>query len=139
MALNRVTPNLRPDQYRTFAVVAPLATHFRPATCEEAGCPAFLGGWRSTVDLSTDLGQAQAAYIRGSGRGVTEPEPGVFEFAPGQPCFRADQHRARIDRPDLFVVRDGDHRWSANPQQLSADSWVDVFRTHQDNLAAAAG
>ena len=142
MALNRIPPRLAAHQYRTFAMRAPLGTHFRPASCEEMDCPAYLQGWTTRVDLSTDLGQAQARYIRkDSGRTFTEVEPGVFRFEPGQACFRASDHRTRNDRPEMYLIRNGDHRVPdrvADPQVLSPDSWVDAFRTHTERLADLA-
>lgn len=140
-ALTRIQPALRPDQYRTFAVSAPLATHFVAASCEDVDCPAFVGGWRTTLDLSTELGQAQAHFIRrDSGRGYSEPVPGVFEFTPGQACFQAASHRRRADRPELFLVRDGDWRTPRAPvERMTAESWVSRFREHQDRLATALG
>jgi hypothetical protein len=137
MALTRIPPNLPAHAYRTFQMRAPLQTHFRPATCEETGCPQWTHGWRTVVDLSTVLGQSQAAYIRTR----SEVEPGVFQFPAGQPCFRSDDHRTRNDRPELYVIRNGDHRVPdrvADPQVLSPDSWVDAFRTHTERLAAQA-
>ena len=140
--MERIPPRLAAHQYKTFAMRAPLATHFRPATCEEMGCPHYLHGWTTRIDLSTDLGQAQADYIRNrSGRPHVEVEPGVFQFPPGQPCFRAETHRTRNDRPEMYVIRDGDHRVPervANPQILSPDSWVDAVRSHADRIQAQA-
>ena len=140
--LTRLPPALRPDQYKTWQVAAPLSTHWRPASCEESGCGAYLNGFLVRVDLSTELGQAQADYIRRrSGREHTETSPGVFQFTPGQSCFREADHRVRVDRPDVFVVRDGDWRvppQASNPRQLSPENWLDAFRTHQDRLATAA-
>lgn len=134
-------PRMDPQNYKTYAVVAPISTHFRPATCEEMGCPAYLNGWRVRVEgLAPDLVHA----ARNSGRKYVEQSIGEGEtwlvFAPGQPCFRASDHRTRVmDRPPLYVVRDGDHR--GNPRGTKArlhhspDNWLDDFATHQQSLA----
>jgi len=139
----RITPALPAEQMKTYAVVTPRATHWRPATCSEAGCPNHLNGWKSVIDETTDLGRAQAAYIRErSGRRYTEwrdqPWLGgtVFTFEAGQECFA--QHEVPLERDPLFLVRDGD--WRGNPRgtparvhQRPAD-WVEDFATHQQRL-----
>ena len=143
--LNRMAPALPADQMKTYAIHAPLNTHFRDATCEESDCQAYQHGWRSTIDETSNLGQMQAHYIRReSGRGFTEEktEDGmtVFTFKPGQKCFQ--QHKARLDRAELFVVRDGD--WRGNPRGTEARvhkraaDWVDDFAEHQDRIHTLA-
>jgi hypothetical protein len=139
----RVTPNLPASEYRTYAIAAPRATHYRPASCAEARCAAHEHGWRSTVDERTDLGRAQARYVRlESGRRYTEHRDEgsgltVFEFRPGQRCFSA--HQVSLDRPPLYVVRDGD--WRGNPRgteprvHARPEDWVEDFATHQDRLS----
>lgn len=143
MFLNRAERDLLPAQaYQTYHILAPAQTHFRPSSCAEAGCLARHNGWRTTVDERTPLGQRQAHYIRGdrSRRHVeTRMESGLTEFVfeAGQECFTA--HQVPLERPELYVVRDGDHRgnptgWS---QQHSADGWVNAFAEHQDRIARA--
>lgn len=138
----RVDPKLPVGAMQTFQVLAPKATHFRQATCAEIDCPHYLHGWRTTIDESTELGQQQAWYVRNqSGRRFTEDRdqaPGLttFTFEAGQRCF--GQHQVRLDKPELFIVRDGD--WRGNPsgrrrQHANADDWVDDFANHQDKLA----
>lgn len=137
----RIQPKLPVQAYQTYELAAPLRTHWRKATCEEAGCGAYLNGWRTTVDETTDLGQGQAAYIRThSGRAFTEArdETGrtVFEFAAGQRCFNSDQHRVPLEREPVYSVRQGDWRANLGDRRiLRADQWVDDFATHQNNLA----
>jgi hypothetical protein len=126
---------------KTYEIKAPVTTHFRIGTCAEAQCRAHVNGWRTAVDESTDLGRGQAHYIRhSSGRKYVESrtEDGLtaFEFEAGQTCFR--QHQVRIERPELFVVREGD--WRGNPRGFvrrhnNADDWVDDFANHQATLA----
>lgn len=96
--------------------------------CEDVACEAWRKGWESAIDERTDLGQAQAAYIRTqSGRTFRElrTEAGltVFRFEAGQRCFADHQ-----TRPELYLVRDGDFR--GNPtgrqrQHARAADWVE--------------
>lgn len=131
--LNRIQPAGSVNEYRTFSISAPLSTHFRAATCEEAGCEAYQHGW-----LTRTVNDEQADYIRRhSGRSFTEDERGVFVFAPGQTCFAASHHRVRIERDELCVVRDGD--WRGNPTgktrtHTKPEFWVEEFAEHQDFL-----
>jgi hypothetical protein len=127
---------MAPEAYKTYGFSAPLSTHWRAGTCEEAACPHHLHGWETRVDLSTEQGQYLAGYIRTrSGRQFEEVEPGAFRFPPGQDCFRSGEHRVRVERPELFMVRNGDWRRAERPQQLDPQVWLDDFREHQDRLA----
>ena len=129
--------------HRTFRISSPIATHYRPASCADVDCSAHLHGWRTTVDIGTDLGREQAAYIRAhAGRRHVEPtEDGrlvAFTFEPGQVCFAAADHRVPLDRPEIF-------RTSIGPalgvddivHTLRPDQWVDDFATHLDGIRAA--
>ncbi len=141
--LFRLDPAMPVSAYKTYQVTAPLSTHFRRATCAEVDCPHYVHGWQTTIDERTELGQEQAHYIRnGARRQYTEDRnqaPGltVFTFEAGQTCFAGDQHHVPLDRPALYVVRDGD--WRGNPTGNIArrrpDEWVDDFAAHQDKLA----
>ena len=134
--LNRIDPQGKPQDYRTYQLLQPLATHFRVATCEEADCQPHLHGWISTFDESTELGQRQAHYVRNaSGRRYTEVRSAAlttFTFEAGQRCFR--QHHEPLEREPLAIVKDGDYRMSSNPRHLRPDDWVDDFANHQDRL-----
>lgn len=141
MPLNRIAPQAPAAVYQTYAIAAPVQTHWRDATCEQVACPNHLHGWRTNVDETTELGQAQAYYIRHdrTRRHVEERMPDgltQFSFEAGQTCF--EPHKARIERPELFVVRGGD--WRGNPtgqapyQHSSPESWVDDFATNQDRV-----
>lgn len=144
-AANFKRPLWRPDPvgpvsaYKTYAVARPTATHWRAASCSEAGCLAHRRGWRTTVDEATELGARQAAYIRSlSRRRFTEArnETGltVFTFESGQTCFAA--HRVPADRPPLFIVRQGDHRANLGGlRTLRSDQWLEDFGSHQERLA----
>ena len=137
--LNRIQPQGPAQAYKTYQLLQPLATHFRPATCEEVDCPAYLHGWKTVIDESTELGQRQAHYIRDESDRRYQRDPVVFGQGPvtymfeaGQRCFR--QHREPLEREPLALVKDGDWRMSQNPRQLSPDDWVDDFQNHQDRL-----
>lgn len=138
----RIPPALPVHQMKSYRIVVPRATHWRPATCAESDCQAYLLGWLTTVDEGTDLGRRQAHYIRReSGRRYREErtEAGLtdFTFEPGQKCFA--EHELRNDRPERFLVTGGDHR--GNPtgeryEHAGPEQWTDDFATHQDRLAA---
>jgi hypothetical protein len=142
--VNRVSPKLAAHQVQSFEILSPRATHQRPATCGEVACQAHANGWVSTIDESTTLGQRQAHYIRNqSGRRFTvESDPtGVtrFKFIPGQLCF--GQHYVSLDRPEFFLVRDGDWRGNPTGRRLihdRGDQWVDDFSSHQESLIRAS-
>ncbi|WP_084965255.1 hypothetical protein [Thermoactinospora rubra] len=140
--LNRITPQLPAAAFKTYQVAAPLPTHWRPATCEEAGCPAYEYGWRTLVDETSELGRRQAHYIRRqSGRKFVEDRDAegltVFMFAPGQTCFQP--HQVPLEREPLYLVRGGD--WRGDPlggqpyQHRRAEDWVEDFAEHQDRIA----
>jgi hypothetical protein len=140
----RIIPKIGADAYKTYEIAAPLPSHFRPGTCAEVDCEHYLRGWQTAIDESSNLGQAQAYHIRQrAGRAYTEArgEHGltVFTFPPGQPCFRAGEHRVSLERDPLFLVRGGD--WRGNPrgvptrQHASAEDWRDDFGEHQDRIA----
>lgn len=141
----RIAPSAPAGAYKTYQILAPAQTHYRPGTCVEVRCEAYLGGWRTVVDETTDLGQKQAHYIRHdrTRRHVEEQlldGRTSFWFGPGQVCFRAGEHRVRLDRPEIYVVRGGD--WRGNPggqrrQHANAADWVDDFAEHQDRLKTA--
>lgn len=126
---------------QTFQVTAPISTHTRKATCEEAECAQYLRGWRMKLDLGTELGQKQAYYIKHhSGRAykVVAQQDGLveLEFSGNQTCFQ--DHRVRIDRPEIYRVKGGDYR--GNPLRTpvrthkKAEYWVEEFAENQDRL-----
>ncbi|NUR03065.1 MAG: hypothetical protein HOY79_43120 [Streptomyces sp.] len=138
--LSRPQPLMDAGAYKTYEMRSPLSTHFRPATCAEVDCPHYLGGWRVHLEaLTPDLVDA----ARKSGRRYREEHIAEGQtflvFEPGQPCFKATQHRARIDRPPLYIVRDGDFR--GNPRGTKARlhqnpaNWVEDFAEHQQAIA----
>jgi hypothetical protein len=136
----RPEPKMAAAAYKTYAVVSPISTHFRPATCAEVACPHYVNGWRVRVEaLTPDLLHA----ARNSGRKYAEQRVAEGEtwlvFEAGQDCFKARDHRTRLDRAPLYVVRDGDHR--GNPRGTKArlhqnpGNWVEDFATHQQAIA----
>lgn len=136
----RIVPQLPPGAFRSFTILAPVSTHFRPATCEEARCEHHQSGWTTTVET----GGPQDCYIRrDSGRKfIDEVLPGGltrFQFEAGQRCFRSGDHKVRLERPEIYVARAGDWRGTDGDVYRHAGSadWVDEFATLQDKLATA--
>lgn len=138
--VTRLEPAMPAHAYKTYAVTAPPATHWRPATCQEVDCQAYAHGWRTVLDTATEHGAKSANYIRlQSGRSFTISQAGsvvTFTFPAGQACFA--QHRVPLERPALFLVGQGDHRLfhpRAAYRHRRPEDWVDDFGTHQDRLA----
>jgi hypothetical protein len=135
--LNRIPPQMPVGAYKTYSVRAPLETHWRPATCEEADCPNYLNGWKTILPADSDL----VEVARHSGRQFTETrtEGGLVEFTfeAGQPCFQTSNHRLPNDRPQLYSVRGGDWRGNLGVirRHTRGADWVDDFANHQDQLA----
>jgi hypothetical protein len=141
--MGRIEPLAGAEAYKTYGIRMPLTTHWRKATCAEVECPDHTHGWRVRVEnLTPDLVHtARTCGRRFRELSVAEGET-YLVFEAGQPCFRASDHRVRVERPELYVVRDGD--WRGNPRHTTPtvhsgpDSWVDDFATHQQTLADAA-
>ncbi|MFB4273029.1 hypothetical protein [Nonomuraea sp. GTA35] len=134
--LNRIVPAAPVGAFQTYRIVSPPDRAVRSA-CEDVGCPAWQYGWETQVDESTDLGRAQAAYIRQqAGRTYRERRTGegltVFQFMSGQRCF-AEHHT----RPEHYLVRGGDWRRDLGliRQHSRGADWVEDFSLHQDRLA----
>lgn len=141
--LNRITPALGPELMKTFQVKAPVDTHWRRGTCEEVQCTQHERGWKMQLDLSTQLGQQQAAYLKHkSGRYFTWEKLAdnmvELTFPSGQTCFR--EHKVRLDREEVFVVKGGDFR--GNPRGTASkvftkpEHWVEEFALHQESIRA---
>ena len=111
----RIEPALPVQAMKTYGLRAPLATHFREATCEEVGCEPYRRGWVTWLDsiAQSDLIQT----VRNSGRkpsAVLHEDGRIgFVFEAGTRCFKAHLHRLPLDREPLYVVRAGD--WRGNP------------------------
>lgn len=142
---NRLNPRLPAHAMQTFQVTSPLSTHTELVKCgEDVDCAAYRNGWRMKIDLQTELGQRQAYYIKHqSGRKykVIGQQDGLveLEFAPNQPCFT--EHRRRLERPEIYRVKGGDHR--GNPLKTvtrvhkKPEFWVEEFAENQDRLKTA--
>lgn len=136
-----IVPRLAAADFKTYEILAPMPTHFRPATCREIECRGYIGGW--STSLTAD--DPRCDYIRrSSGRRFREernPDGTVtFLFEPGQMCFRASEHRVSLEREPIYVVRGGDFR--GNPlgtpaRRHRAADWVNDFAEHQDGIASA--
>lgn len=138
--MNRIQPQMGAAAYKTYSIVAPVSTHHRPATCAETDCPDYLNGWRVRVE---GLPPEMLHAAKTSGRKYVEVHIAAGEtwlhYEAGQPCFRAGEHRTRLDKPELYIVRDGDHR--GNPRGTKArmhqrpELWVEDFGEHQQTIA----
>jgi hypothetical protein len=140
--LFRIEPSGPAALYKTYGLTAPVKTHRRPASCAEIECANHLRGFSITADVSTELGRAQAKYLRmKSGRAFTVTELGdliTFTFAAGQTCF--EPHTVSLEREPTFYIKGGDYR--GNPlglpaRKLSAISWRDDFGEHQERIVDA--
>lgn len=138
--LSRPAPLMSAAAYKTYEMRSPLPTHFRAATCAEVQCPHYLNGWRVRVEglAPEDVHAAKNSGRRWVEQHIAEGETWLL-FEAGQNCFRVSQHRARIDRPPLYIVRDGDFRGNprgtkARLHQRAAD-WVEDFAGHQQAIA----
>jgi hypothetical protein len=138
---HRIVPRVGPENYKTYLLRRPLATHWRPATCSEVDCKHYLLGWQ-TMLASNDPQVDLVRSLRGQWH-FTEaaPEGGVivFTFPAGQKCFRTDQHRLpMLDRPALYVVRGGD--WRGDPRgetprvHNKPEHWVEDMQEHLDRV-----
>jgi hypothetical protein len=144
---NRLAPDAGPEHFKSYSARAPLATHWRPATCEEAECEHFLHGFVLSVDLSTDLGQKQYHYVTKEDKERSYSIQRIsmdlvkVVYGPGNPCFEPyrSQHRVPIGRPPFYLVADGDFR--GNPRgtpvrrHFCVEDWVDDFANHQDKVS----
>jgi hypothetical protein len=144
-SLNRPWVGSLPAQaFQTFALVRPrrvAADFWRKATCEEYCCQYWREGWETRIDLSTELGQRQAAYIvKKSKRSFSQEREGnfiTFIFTPGQTCFSADTHQVPNMREPLYLHRLGDHRsWGDRKRQHSRGvDWVEHMQEQLGRVA----
>lgn len=144
--VNRIQPALGPEGFKTYGMSMPLKTHWRKATCAETDCEAYMSGWVTTVDISTELGRKQYDFCKADKeRRFSEqrvsPVTVKLVYAPGFPCFRRGEHRLPLDRPVRYYVTGGD--WRGNPRNTPArthscaEDWVEDFSLHQDTLKTA--
>lgn len=116
---------------RLYRVTAPLATHWRGASCREIDCDHYLNGWQVRVETTPGALIHTATHC---GRKFTRVEVAEGEtylvFEAGQSCFQAGIHKVPVGRPELYLVRNrGDQRRFDRP-----DQWVDDFATHVDKI-----
>lgn len=138
MKMNRLPPQGRVQDYKTYQIVAPLKTHWRPATCAEVNCPQYERGWQVRVENLTPemLHAAKTSGRKYSELHVAEGETWLV-FEAGQSCFRASQHRVKLDRQEIFVARDGD--WRGNPsgrvlRHSRPEHWIEDFQTNSEKI-----
>lgn len=121
-----------PSLMRTYNLLRPVSTHFRPATCVEVDCPDYTRGWRTRIPVGDE---ARLALIRNCGlrfaetTGLDSPER-EFVFEPGQPCFRSASHRLSLEVPAVHKIRDGRRDLGA----VSAQGWHDDLGEHLDKI-----
>lgn len=135
--LNRVEPRGRPQEYKTYQITAPLGTHWRKATCAEVGCPDYLHGWRVRVEGLTPrlLHDARTSGRKHTEQHIAEGETWLV-YEAGQPCFRSAEHRLRLEREEIYAVRDGDWRRSFGPvrRHKRPEWWLEDFATNQGRI-----
>lgn len=130
----RPQPKMPTGSYKTFRIASPLATHFRPATCEEFNCKAFNEGWTYS---KADLERENLLYVvTHAGKRYREMAlaDGIYlVFEPGQKCFQERTHRVPLNRPEFYFAGRGDFRsFSHRKAQVFTrpEDWVDSF-SHQ--------
>lgn len=137
--MNRIPLQGGVQDYKTYQIVAPLSTHWEPATCQQVGCPDYANGWRVRVE---GLPPEMLHAAKNSGRRYRELEVAQNDnwlvFEAGQPCFRASEHRRLLDKQEIFIARDGDYR--GNPtgvvrRHTSPEFWLEDFSEHQERIA----
>lgn len=138
-----------PERFKKhYVLLAPLATHWRPATCAEVECSRWTTGFEIVIPSGPGAAE-RIAYLRADRtRSKTEwarlDGAVVFRFPPGTPLYAGnpehDNHRIRLDRPEIYGVSDRStdfqlrlHTGRGN----GADDWVDDFANHQDRLSEA--
>ncbi len=142
----RLQPSLPAAAVKTYQLLLPATTHFRPARCEEVDCSLYRNGFTMEIDLGTELGYAQFEYLRRESRRqfTREYRPGgtnghnfaILTFPPGQQCF--NEHQTSLEREPIPLVRGGD--WRGDPRgdpvkrHHNLDDWVDDFATHQQKI-----
>lgn len=138
--VRRQPPKMPTASYKTYQILAPVTTHFRPATCAEAGCIAFQRGW---TFKKSDLDERLLHIVTHAGKRYREEtlELGgdiYLVFEPGQACFQASTHRVNLQRPEFYLAGRGDYRSysTKGAQRFSRpEDWQDSFANHLDTLA----
>lgn len=138
--VTRLCPDLPPENFRTYEMRLPPATHLIPASCDDTDCEAWRGGFALTVDTSTELGRQQHDYLSGDKtrsfhvQKVSEHLV-KFVYKPGSECFSVVEvggvrarHSIPSGRPPVFIARGGDFR--GNPRgdrrtHTRAEFWIE--------------
>ena len=141
--VNRFTPVLPTQFYKTYVVRTQFTTHYRPARCAEIECPDYIHGWYLKIDgtppeLLYAAMHSGRRYYRGEIliEGSTEEFKALI-FEAGQECFRVDTHVKSLERPEFFYVGRGDFRSFSTRRANQfdrADQFVDSFATHLDRI-----
>ncbi len=106
-------------------------------TCEQADCGHARNGWATPLNLADPAHARVAHWIRTESRRtfvelVDEANPMLvtFTFPPDQRCLRP--HKRRIERKELFVVREGrqyqphgQHAGGLLVRHSGGDAWAD--------------
>lgn len=140
--VQRIEPSMPVQGMQSFEIASPVETHHKVISCKEAGCQRYRDGWRTVLDVSTLEGARQARWIINySGRKYKLEEVGnvlTFTFPAFQRCF--GKHTKPLERPELYIVRDGD--WRGNPtgktmQHTRPEHWVEHSAETLDKLRTA--
>lgn len=118
----------------THSLLLPYDTHWERATCEQVECEAYLNGWVTVLAARDPKCEFIRSKLNGRNTWTEEPKAGgliEFRFPPGQPCFRAAEHRSPV-RPPLLVRRMGE----GAPQRLQRpEDYLDSLHTEVDRVA----
>lgn len=136
---NRIQPLGQAQDYRTFQIVSPLSTHWRPATCVEVDCAQYLNGWRVRVE---GLPPEMLHTAKTAGRKFTELHVAEGEnwlvYEAGQACFRATEHKKLLDRQEIYIARDGDFRGNPTGQvrkHTRPEFWIEDMQENNSRVA----
>jgi hypothetical protein len=148
LRVDRETGRPAPEgAFVSFGMRAPLRTHFIELPCAVAQCYRYVHGWTTILDPGREehlifiqhivSGRSERRYTRGE----NTPEGYMqFHFTPGQPCFQNSHFERDWERPELYVVRQGDYRTPHNqrdPKAMSPDNWLEAFAKNQNALVKA--
>lgn len=137
-----IEPAADPRAYKTYEIRQELYE----VPCAEAFCPDFMLGFVSEIDPTTELGQAQAHFIRGDKtRAHVEEQISAnvvrFTFPPGTKCFAPPDRRRHTkprDGEQQLIERGGD--WRGNPtghfiDHTRAEFFLESWEENQSRLA----
>jgi hypothetical protein len=117
-----------------YSIKAPVATHWREATCEEVSCRKNLTGWETHCNTGTDLGRSQVEYIRSgkTERRFTERMDvegiAIFTFGPGQQCFTAHIKKAEEMGHLLLKESSGQRQIISEPERWMSEFNDSIYR-----------